>query len=153
MKIYIGADHRGYDMANSLRDSLQSEGFETTTLMKKEIDPEDDYVDSAVVVARRVMTEREKGEQAYGVVLCGSGAGVSISANKIRGVRCCLGFTEEQIRAARSDDDVNVLALPADYVSAEKANQLVTTFITTPFISSAKHIRRLDKIKQLEEIV
>lgn len=153
MHVYIGADHRGYELAKALCDSLQSEGVLAKTVMKEERDIEDDYVDSAVLVARQVMTEREKGEQTYGIVLCGSGAGVTISANKIRGVRCCLGFTVEQVRAARSDDDVNILALPADYITIDEANGIVSTFLQTSFVPSEKHLRRIEKIKKLEEHV
>ena len=147
MKIAIGADHAGLDLKNLLRDALSAGGhsvrdFGTTT-------PEStDYPDYAASVGRAVAA----GEADRGLLVCGSGAGMSIAANKIRGVRAVLGVNEEEVRLTRLHNDANVLALGARFTDPGTARKLVSLFLETPF-EGGRHERRVNKIGALEREV
>ncbi len=145
MHIYIGADHRGYSLKESLKEWLEQRGNTVEDMGDRENIPTDDYVDFSRNVAQKIATQKE----AKGIVICGSGAGVDITANRTKGIYCCLGFEEEQVRAARCDDDINILAIAADFTPLEKAQRLVEIFLMTPFSSQERHIRRLKKIDNL----
>jgi ribose 5-phosphate isomerase B len=146
MKLFIGADHNGHALAMSLLEWAREQGQEAVFLGNTKADPNDDYVDFAVEVARKVAEEPET----KGVVICGSGVGVDIAANKISGVRSCLGHSVEMVKSARNDDDVNVLSLGSDFTTEEAARGMVKTFLTTPFAGEERYQRRLEKVKQLE---
>lgn len=146
MKVYIGADHRGRELADSLERELKNQGHDVEVVLKDNNRPEDDYVDFAVEAARKVVTDPEN----RGIVVCGSGVGVDIAANKIKGVRASLGYSVEQVKSARNDDDINMLALGADFLDNEAARKIVTAFFETEFDASERRLRRIDKIKALE---
>jgi ribose 5-phosphate isomerase B len=146
MKIFIGADHKGFELKKEIKEWLSSANYQVEDLGAFEYKPGDDYVDFATSVANKVTSE--KGSR--GIVICGSGAGVDITANKTRGIRCCLGFNIEQVKAARNDDDINVLALASDYCELEKAKKLTDAFLNTDFDPTENHVRRIEKIKNLE---
>ncbi len=146
MKVYIGADHRGYDHALALEGYLKEQGVATELVGTNDHTSEDDYVDFAIQVGRKVAEDPSN----RGVVLCGSGVGMDIAANKISGIRAFLGYAVDQVRSARNDDDVNVLALGADFTTQETSKELVDAFLKTPFDSSERRIRRIEKIKALE---
>ena len=110
-----------------------------------EYDHEDDYVDFAISVGEKTV---EKGGR--GIVICGSGVGVDIAANKVAGVRCGLGWEADQVHAARKEDNINVLALPADNVEEEKALKLAETFLETEFVQTDRYLRRIEKISRFE---
>jgi len=109
-------------------------------------EPLDDFVDFAKAVALKVSSDRE----ARGILLCGSAAGMCIAANKIPGVRCGVGHSVKEVQAARHDDDINVLALPADFIEKGEALPIVEAFLTTEFIPEEKYMRRIAKIRELE---
>src|SRR5438105_1614402 len=113
MKIYIGADHRGFKLAEELLLWGKEHALDLQHVGAFNYDKADDYVDYAEKVAGKMMDDIVAGHEARGIVICGSGVGVDIVANKKRYVRCCLGFNEDQVQKARNDDDVNVLSLPA----------------------------------------
>ena len=146
MRIYLGADHRGFELKSKLKRWLEQAGHQVEDCGAHEHTLRDDYVDFAAEVGRRVNNE----QGSRGVVICGSGAGVDITANKIKGVRCVLGFNIEQVRAARNDDNVNILALASDFTLFEDAKILIETFLQTPFDPTDNHARRIEKIKSLE---
>lgn len=146
MKIYLGADHRGLELKNEIKDWLLSSGFQVEDCGAHTNEQFDDYVDFAKQVGEKVISE----QGSRGIVICGSGAGVDITANKIKGVRSLLGFNIEQVKAARSDDNVNVLALAADFTFFEDSKALVESFLHTPFNPTDNHTRRIEKIKNLE---
>lgn len=153
MKIYLGADHRGFKLAEEIYLWLIDNKIAVVNAGTTKLDPDDDYVDYATEVARRVSQVIGYGhEDTRGIVICGSGVGVDITTNKIKGIRCGLGFTVEQVKRARSDDDINVLALPADFIEEKAAKEIVKTFLETPFSGEEKHIRRIEKIKRIEEM-
>ena len=148
--IYLGADHRGFELKTRLFKRLIDEGYEVTDLGNDHFDPNDDYVDFAIEVAQKT-AQNPAGNR--GIVICGSGVGVDIAANKVRGIRCGLGFAEDQVHAARKDDNINILALASDNATEEEALRLVEKFLETEFVESDKYLRRLEKIERFEKAV
>lgn len=144
MKIYIGADHRGFALKEQLKKYLAREGYEVLDKGNAQYDAEDDYPDFACVVAERVSHEQD----ARGILICGSGAGVAIAANKFKGIRAATITDPEQARMARSDEDINILALPADFLDEKTAREIVQIFLTTVFSAAERHLRRIAKIEQ-----
>lgn len=147
MKVYVGSDHRGYILKTALVEWLKNNGFEYEDLGAHEYNDTDDYPIFASNVARAVA----KDPRGRGVVLCGSGAGVDIVANKTNGIRSCLAINTEQIVQARQDDNINVLAVASDYTDQEKLTEYVEAFLKTDYIENAKHERRLEEIENLEK--
>ena len=144
MKIAIGADHAGLGLKNQLRDILRSDGHQVDDAGTHT--PESaDYPDYAGAVARAVAS----GAADRGILVCGSGAGMSIAANKIRGVRAALGVSREEVTLTRAHNDANVLALGARFLDPDTAGDLVRAFLATPF-EGGRHQRRVDKISSLE---
>ncbi len=143
--IYIGADHRGFRLKEEICKWLESQHYDFRDLGAKEYDKEDDYPDISIKVAETVATEGAKG-----IVICGSGAGASVAADKVKGIRAGLCTSEKQAKAARNDDDINVLCLSTDAVSVDDNIKIVSVFLATMFSSEERHIRRINKIKQYE---
>jgi ribose 5-phosphate isomerase B len=147
MVIYIGADHRGFYLKESLKQSLVREGYEVIDLGAPAEAPEDDYPDFAGAVAEKVSGA---GNEVRGIVICGSGFGVDIVANKFKGVRSALAMSPEHIRAGRHDDDVNILSVAADFIPQDKALEIVHVFLSTPFGTEERFMRRTKKIEDIE---
>ncbi|MDP3725206.1 MAG: RpiB/LacA/LacB family sugar-phosphate isomerase [Nanoarchaeota archaeon] len=147
MVIYIGADHRGFQLKEEIKNFVQGLGYQIYDLGNTRLDEADDYPDFASAVAEKVSNDYEN---ARGIVMCGSGVGVDIVANKFPRVRCSLVVTPDQAFDARNDDDANILALPASYVRPDDVKRIVTTWLGTPFANEERHRRRRDKISKLE---
>jgi len=147
MTIFVGADHRGFELKNKLMEYLQENNIRIEDLGNYELDPLDDYPDFAQKVAQAVL---QNPQEFLGLVLCGSGAGVCITVNRFSGIRCAVGFSEEQVAHARENDHINVLALAADYYDLEKAKKLIDTFINSVPKTEDKYIRRLQKLDSLK---
>lgn len=145
MKIYIGADHGGFSLKETLKERLSKDEYEVVDLGAKSLDGDDDYVDYGSVLAEELSFDNE----AMGILICRNGVGMSIVANRFSGVRCALGFDVSQIERARTDDDVNCLALPADYLEPEFAVKIVKAFLDTKFSGGEKYTRRLTKIDMI----
>lgn len=145
MRIIIGADHRGFPLKEGLKTWLAAEGHEIVDVGAATLNPVDDYPDFGAAVGRAVAADKN----ARGVVLCGSGIGIAIAANKVAGVRAGTITTPEQAAAARADEDLNVLALSADALSLETTKPIVTTFLATPFSGAERHVRRIQKFDRL----
>ncbi len=141
MKIYIGADHNGYVLKNSLVTYLCKVGYEVEDNGGEKLDREDDYPVFAARVAKDILTSAD--EQPMGILLCGSGQGMCMAANRFKGIRACLGYDRESIRSARNDDDANVLCLPARHLARDKSFVLVETFLNTTFSHVGKYQRRI----------
>jgi len=144
MKISVGADHAGFALKEYLRDVLAKLGHEvfdhgthTTTSV--------DYPDYAAVVARDVAN----GSAERGILVCASGVGMSIAANKINGIRAALGTSPEAVSFTRLHNNANVLTLGARYTEPAAADELVRIFLETAF-DGGRHERRVEKIAQLE---
>ncbi|HET9946512.1 MAG TPA: RpiB/LacA/LacB family sugar-phosphate isomerase [Patescibacteria group bacterium] len=146
MKVYIAADHNGFSLKEILKVHLMQKGIETVDMGAEEKIPTDDYPEYAKRVSEKVAKE----EDSKGIVLCGSGVGICIASDKIKGIRCALGFDPRQVKDARNDDDVNVLALASEYLSEEKAKELVDVFLSSPFEPEERFKRRIEQIHQLE---
>lgn len=147
MKIILGADHRGFALKQEIKQHLLSHHHTVYDVGELLPDVSDDYPDFAAKAAGHVT----KSPDHRGVIVCGSGVGMCITANKIPGIRCGLGMMPEQVRAARADDDITMLALASDYITTTDALAMVDAFVNTPFIANESHVRRIQKISQLEQ--
>lgn len=144
MEIAIGADHRGLELKNKLRVWLTEQGYEVSDVGAQEYDKNDDYPDYAFQVAQRIK------DRQLGIVVCGSGVGMAVAANKVPGVRAALIHDAALAKAAKNDDDINVLALGSDFIGLEKAKEVVKTWLETKFSGEERHTRRMHKIEKYE---
>lgn len=144
--IYMGSDHGGFELKENLKTWLLEKGNQVEDMGAEAKDEGDDFVDYAMEVAEALVENQE----AKGIVLCRNGVGVSVVANRYGGVRCALGFDQHQVEKARSDDDINCLSLPADYLDLAKAKELVEAFLKTKFDGGEKYVRRLIKLESIE---
>jgi ribose 5-phosphate isomerase B len=147
MLIYIGADHRGFRLKGVLKAHLNNRGYEVVDCGNERYEEGDDYPDFAAAVAKKVS---ENPEENRGILICGSGVGVDIVANKFKGVRSALATTPEQARLSRHDNNANVLSLAADFLSENEMREIVNVWLATSFPGEEHHKRRLGKIKELE---
>ncbi|NCS32334.1 RpiB/LacA/LacB family sugar-phosphate isomerase [bacterium] len=147
MKIVIAADHRGFELKESiLLDSLFAD-VEFIDSGAHSFDEDDDYT-SLAADAVFDMTARDV-ERA--VLICGSGVGMCVMANKFNGIRCGIGISPEQVASARMDDDMNVLAISADYTDHESVVTMIRVFVDTDFKSTSRFERRLNDIAEIEQ--
>jgi ribose 5-phosphate isomerase B len=146
MKIYIGADHRGYPLKEKVSQWLFEWDYTFTDLGAQSLDLNDDYTVYAEKVASLVGSE----EGARGILLCGSGVGVDIVSNKFDGVRASIGKSKEQVKAGREDDNMNILVLAADYTKEAEAKEMLKAFLETKFSGKARFEKRLDDIEKIE---
>ncbi len=142
MTIYIGADHRGFHLKDKLTTWLREEGHDVHDCGNTVYDPEDDFPDFSFAVAEKVAMDAGS----RGIVICGSGGGVTIAANKVKGVRCTTAVHVADVKHNRQADDINVLALSADYTDFDETKELVNAFILVEFEAQERHVRRLNKI-------
>lgn len=140
MKIAIGSDHAGFESKETLKKWLTANGHEVEDFGTHNLDSVD-YPDFAHPVAEAV----EKKIVALGVLLCGSGNGVAITANKHQGIRAALCWTEEIAALARQHNNANVVCIPARFVTQQQAEKILETFLQTAF-EGGRHSRRVEKI-------
>lgn len=145
--IYLGADHRGFSLKEHLKKRLLDEGFAVTDLGNDHLDPNDDYVLFAHKVADAVIADPKN----KGILLCGSGAGVDMVANKIEGIRSALVFDLPRAVQSRQHEDANVLSLPADVLDEESSFEIAKAFLTTAFSDEDRHQRRLDEMRKIDQ--
>lgn len=145
--LYIGADHRGYKLKDVLKIYLKELSLEFEDLGALELNPGDDYPDFALAVAKKVADNPEENR---GILICGSGVGVDIVANKIKSIRSALCFDAAQAKASRNDDNANVLSFASDFIAEEKAKEIVKVWLQTPYAKLEKYERRINKIKNIE---
>ncbi|HEY3933091.1 MAG TPA: ribose 5-phosphate isomerase B [Gemmatimonadales bacterium] len=143
-RIPIGADHAGFEMKAMLADELRAQGFDVEDVGSNTTQPSD-YPDYAHVVAREIV----EGEANRGILLCGSGLGMSYAANRHPGIRAAVVWSPEIARLARQHNDANVLVLPSRYLDDGTAREIVRTFLNTPF-EGGRHIKRIAKIENAE---
>jgi ribose 5-phosphate isomerase B len=144
MKIAIGADHGGFELKNQLRDALIASGHQVRDFGANSAESSD-YPDYAGPVARAVAD----GTSERGILICGSGVGMAIAANKVRGVRAAVGMNPEAVQLTRQHNDANVLTLGERFTDPATAQALVKIFLETPF-EAGRHERRVAKISELE---
>jgi len=145
MRIVIGADHAGFPLKQELAEYLTSEGHMIVDVGTDSTDPVD-YPDYAAAVARAVVA----GEGERGIVVCGSGAGASIAANKITGARSAVVHDHYTAHQAVEHDDMNVLALGARVIGVTTATEIVDAYIAARFTGEERHLRRLRKVVELD---
>lgn len=146
MKIYIGSDHRGFELKEKITRWLFEWGYEFLDLGPEILDPNDDYTKYASEAASLVGKEKN----ARGILMCGSGVGVDVVANKFDGVRSSIGKSPEQVRAGRNDDDMNILVIAADYTDEYETKKMVKAFLETKFGGKERYKRRLKEIEKIE---
>ena len=145
MRIGLASDHRGYKLKNQLIDYLAEEGFEIEDCGSFS-EESTDYPDYAFKLGESVANK----DVDFGVAICGSGIGISIACNKVKGIRCAKVDSIEDVIATRNDNDANIVAF-GEKMEFSKAKEIVDKFIKTPTSTEEKHIRRRNKIKLYEE--
>ena len=146
MKIAIAADHAGFPLKEAIRERLKAEGHEVLDFGTHSSESTD-YPDYAVSVSERVAA----GDATRGILVCSTGVGMSIAANKVHGIRAALAVNEEGVALTRQHNDANVLALGAKFTAPDEAVRLVDVFLNTSFDGGVRHVRRIEKIAALED--
>lgn len=144
-KIYLGADHAGYELKEKIKQWLESHNIPHEDLGNHILDPNDDYPDFAYKVAKTV-----KHKKGLGILVCGSAQGVCIAANKVKGIRAVIPFSLKEARLTREHENANIICLSGWFMRYHKATKLLETFLTTPFSQVPRHLRRLNKIRKIE---
>ena len=146
-KIYIGADHNGFERKAQLTEYLQRSGYEVVDEGDVSLQPEDDFPQFA---SRVVHAMREDGDhEARGVLICGSGQGMCMAANRFKGIRAALAYDQEEARTARNDDDSNVLCLSSRVLDFDQTVSVVHTWLMTPFAGANRFKRRIQELDEL----
>jgi ribose 5-phosphate isomerase B len=143
--IYLGADHNGYWLKEELKTYLKKQRVSFKDMGALLLHKEDDYPDYAAKVATHMRSTD------MGILICGTGHGMAISANKFKGIRAANAASIFSARKARQDDHANVLALSGWELSAERAKRIVATFIASKPLTAQRYLRRLKKINKLEK--
>ncbi len=143
MTIFIAADHRGFELKNKIIEYLQDKNIRVEDMGAYEYQPDDDYPDFGQKVAQAVL---QNPQDFLGIVICGSGVGISIATNRYKGIRCAVAFNEEQIKHARENDHINVLALASDFTNFDLAVKLIEVFLSTKPKVEEKYLRRIKKL-------
>jgi ribose 5-phosphate isomerase B len=146
LRVALGADHGGFSLKTELVSWLQAQGYEVLDLGAHVLDPADDYPDFAAAVARAVVS----GKAHRGIIICGSGIGACIVANKIAGIRAGLCHDTYSARQGVEHDDMNVLCLGARVIGVELAKELALAFLKARFSGEERHRRRLKKLFDIE---
>jgi len=144
--IYIGADHAGFNLKEELKKYLEELGYQYEDLGNKKLDPQDDYPDFALEVAQKIAETGEKG-----IIVCGTGVGSCMAANKVKGVRAALCWDDFTALQSREHTDANVLCLGGKVVDLETAKKIVRIWLEAEFSGKERHARRLEKIKEIEK--
>lgn len=140
-KVFVGADHGGFLLKKKILLWLEELGYDYEDLGPSTYDKTDDYPDYAKAVLAKVVQNK-----AFGILLCRTGVGVNIMANKTKGVFSVLAFNQKVTQLAREHENVNVLSLPAEFLTVKTAKAIVHAFLTTPFSHAPRHLRRITKL-------
>lgn len=146
MKIYIGADHNGYELKEKLEAFLKKSGH-TVVDEGGQKDPNDDFPHFAGRVVSVLLADDDR--DARGLLICGSGQGMCMAANRFKGIRASLCWNLDEARLARNDDDANVLCLSARSLDDAQAQAIVSTWLSTPFAGATRYKRRISQLDQL----
>ncbi|OGN10356.1 MAG: hypothetical protein A3J46_01740 [Candidatus Yanofskybacteria bacterium RIFCSPHIGHO2_02_FULL_41_11] len=149
--IYLASDHRGFELKEKIKGWLQEWNYKSEDLGPFEYNKDDDYPDFAAAVGNAVALSLSNGKPSRGILVCGSGEGIAIAANKIDGIRAGTVMNSEQAKAGVHDEDMNVIALSSDFLAEGKAKEIVKSFVEAEFGNEERYNRRLEKIKNLEE--
>ena len=147
MKVYLATDHAGFALKEVIKKYLQEEHYEVEDLGAYSFTPGDDYPNFIKKVGEAIQND----PNSFGIIFGKSGAGEEIVANKFKNVKAIEGFSSENVKLSRVDNNANVLSLGAQFESFEKAKELVDVFLKTPFSNDLRHIRRVSEIKDIED--
>lgn len=149
--VYIASDHAGFYLKKQLVQYLGVKGIEVEDLGPDKLDVEDDFVDFASLVAKKVILRTTQGKlDDRGILVCGTGQGMALAANKIKGIRAYVAWDEYTARHGRENGDANIITLGAKTVSDIMAKKIVTIFLETDFLDREKYQRRIKKVASLE---
>ncbi len=146
MKIYIGADHQGFQLKAQLVNYLQRSHYEVVDEGDAVLRPEDDFPQFAGRVAQAMLADAD--EDSRGLLICGSGQGMCMAATRFKGIRASLAWAVHEAPTARNDDDSNVLCLPARILKSDRAEAIIHTWLNTPFAGAPRFKRRLKEMDQ-----
>lgn len=147
MKIFLGSDHNGFELKNRLFAYLSRNGYEVEDVGDKEYDPADDYPQFAQRLVSKLLGSED--EEPMGILVCGSGQGMAIAANRFAGIRASVVDDAHEAKTTREDNDSNVLALSAWRIDSDKeAFGIVETWLSTEFSGAQRHVRRLKEIDE-----
>lgn len=151
--IIIGSDHGGFKQKQALKEWLQKEQYQVEDVGAHNFDPADDYPQVAFGVAERVIAMESQITQpnAIGIVICRSSAGATIAANKVDGARAVAIFDQRGAIHAKEHNNANIITISGDWVSIERAKEIVQVFLTTLYKKDARHERRIAQIRNFEE--
>lgn len=147
MKLYIGADHNGFELKKQLYNFLQRSGYDVIDAGDLKIDPNDDFPQFAGRTVSAVLADDDR--DARGILICGSGQGMCMAANRFKGIRASLCWNMAEARSARNDDDSNILCLSAHSTEPDKAQAILSAWLSTPFAGATRFKRRLQELDQL----
>ena len=147
MKIAFGADHGGFELKQYLVEILKKNNYEVIDEGNHTFDPKDDYPDFAKKVAETITS----GKAERGIIICGSGVGACITANKVKGIKACLCHDTYSAHQGVEHDAMNVLCLGARIIGVELAKELVFSFLNAKFINEERFVRRIEKVNQMDK--
>ena len=145
--IYIAADHAGFELKKEIQSYLTKEGYRVKDLGPKTFNPEDDYPDFAFPLAQKTAADPKN----KGILLCRSGIGMTIAANKVKGAQAALCLFELQAQKARRYNDANIIVLAADFTGKKEIKKIIRKFLGTKFSKEERHTRRVKKIEKFEK--
>ncbi|WP_434449001.1 ribose-5-phosphate isomerase [Lentzea sp. E54] len=146
MRVYLAADHAGFELKSHLSMALKEQGYEVVDVGAHEYDAQDDYVSFCTDAAERVVAD----PGSLGVVIGGSGNGEQIAANKVRGARAALAWNIATAQLAREHNDALLVGIGARQHTTEEATEIVSAFLKTPFSGEPRHQRRIDLVSAYE---
>jgi len=149
MKVAIGSDHAGFELKENVKKLLQEKGYEYEDLGPEKMDPQDDFNEYGEKVAKGVASKKYD----RGILVCGTGMGMTILANKIPGIRAAACYDTNMARMSRLHNNANVLTLGGRITGKEQADDIITVWLETPFSDEERHNRRLKKLEKMEKTV
>ncbi len=147
MKIYLGTDHAGFELKEKIKLFLKENNYDVEDCGAFEFNKDDDYPDFISKVGENV----SKDTNSRGIVLGKSGAGECIVANKYKGVRAFLAVNDNNVKLAREHNDANIISIGSEIVPLDETKKLIKLFLETPFSGDERHVRRINKIKEIEK--
>lgn len=146
-KIFIGADHNGFQMKEKLEQWLKNQNYEIVDVGGDRLNPDDDYPEFASKLVTAMLSSDDP--EPVGILLCGSGQGMAMAANRFKGIRAALVWNKKTAEMSRHDDDANVLCLSAWELNEDAITDIIQTWLQTPYARAARFIRRLKELDSL----
>ncbi|HMS23425.1 MAG TPA: RpiB/LacA/LacB family sugar-phosphate isomerase [Candidatus Saccharibacteria bacterium] len=146
-KIFIGADHNGFQLKEKLEQWLKTQNYEVVDAGDERLNPDDDYPEFASKLVTLMLSSEEP--EPMGILLCGSGQGMAMAANRFKGIRAALVWNKKTAEMSRHDDDANVLCLSAWELNEEAVIDVTQTWLQTPYGRAARYIRRIKELDSL----